>query len=113
MSLPADTRLFMCHDYKAPGRDHFAWETTVAERAPRNPHIRDGVSEDEFVAMREERDKGLSTPRLLIPSIQVNIRAGRLPPADERSSLFAHSGKASRRATRKRPLLDAAADRRD
>ncbi len=82
LSLPADTRLFMCHDYKAPGRDHFAWETTVRDERRANKHIRDGIGEDEFVAMREERDKGLSTPRLLIPSIQVNMRAGRLPPAE-------------------------------
>ena len=83
LSLPPDTRLFMCHDYKAPGRDRFAWETTVGEERRSNPHIHDGVGEDEFVAMREERDKALGTPRLLIPSIQVNMRAGRFPPADE------------------------------
>lgn len=82
LSLPAETRLFMCHDYKAPGRDHFAWETTVRDERRANKHIRDGIGEDEFVAMRQERDKGLSTPRLLIPSIQVNMRAGRLPPAE-------------------------------
>ena len=83
LSLPPETRLFMCHDYKAPGRDEFAWETTVGEERLNNRHIHDGVSEDEFVAMRQERDKGLATPRLLIPSIQVNMRAGRFPPADE------------------------------
>jgi len=82
LSLPPETRLFMCHDYKAPGRDHFAWETTVGEQRAANKHIHDGVGEDEFVAMRQERDKGLSTPRLLIPSIQVNMRAGRFPPAE-------------------------------
>jgi len=82
LSLPPDTRLFMCHDYKAPGRDRFAWETTVAEQRRANQHIHDGVGEDEFVAMREERDRTLSTPKLLIPSIQVNMRAGRFPPAD-------------------------------
>jgi glyoxylase-like metal-dependent hydrolase (beta-lactamase superfamily II) len=83
LSYPPETRLFMCHDYKAPGRDEFAWETTVAEERHANKHIHDGVSEDEFVAMREERDKGLNTPRLLIPSIQVNMRAGRFPPAEQ------------------------------
>jgi glyoxylase-like metal-dependent hydrolase (beta-lactamase superfamily II) len=83
LSLPPETRLFMCHDYKAPGRDQFAWETTVAEERRSNRHIHDGIGEDEFVAMREERDRGLCTPRLLIPSIQVNMRAGRFPPADE------------------------------
>ena len=82
LSLPPETRLFMCHDYKAPGRDQFAWETTVGEERKNNKHIHDGVSEDEFVAMRRERDKGLATPRLLIPSIQVNMRAGRFPPAE-------------------------------
>ena len=82
LSLPAETRLFMCHDYKAPGRDQFAWETTVGEELRSNRHAHEGVGEDEFVAMREERDRTLSTPRLLIPSIQVNMRAGRFPPAD-------------------------------
>jgi glyoxylase-like metal-dependent hydrolase (beta-lactamase superfamily II) len=82
LSLPPETRLFMCHDYKAPGREQFAWETTVGEQRAANKHIHDGVGEDEFVAMREERDKCLSTPRLLIPSIQVNMRAGRFPPAE-------------------------------
>lgn len=83
LALPPATRLFMCHDYKAPGRDRFAWETTVAEERRSNRHIHDGVGEEEFVAMREERDRALCTPRLLIPSIQVNMRAGRFPPADE------------------------------
>jgi glyoxylase-like metal-dependent hydrolase (beta-lactamase superfamily II) len=82
LSLPPETRLFMCHDYKAPGRDQFAWETTVAEERRSNKHVHDGVSEEEFVAMRQERDKDLATPRLLIPSIQVNMRAGRFPPAE-------------------------------
>ena len=82
LSLPPETRLFMCHDYKAPGRDRFAWETTVAEERRSNQHIHEGVREDEFVAMREARDKTLATPKLLIPSIQVNMRAGRFPPAD-------------------------------
>jgi len=81
LTLPPDTRLFMCHDYKAPGRDEFAWETTVREQRNNNKHIRDGVTEDEFVAMRTQRDASLSAPRLLLPSIQVNIRAGRFPPA--------------------------------
>ena len=82
LSLPPETRLFMCHDYKAPGRDQFAWEATVGEERSSNKHVHDGVSEDEFVAMRLERDKALATPRLLIPSIQVNMRAGRFPPAE-------------------------------
>ncbi|MEO5612849.1 MAG: MBL fold metallo-hydrolase [Sphingomicrobium sp.] len=81
LALPADTRLFMCHDYKAPGRDKYAWETTVREQRATNLHIHDGITEDAFVAMRAERDAGLSAPRLLLPAIQVNMRAGRFPPA--------------------------------
>ena len=83
LSLPPETRLFMCHDYKAPGRDRFAWETTVAEERTNNVHVKDGVSEEEFVAMRQARDATLAAPELLMPSIQVNMRAGKLPPADE------------------------------
>lgn len=82
LSLPDETRLFMCHDYKAPGRDRYAWETTVGEEKARNVHIHDGVSEDEFVRMREARDATLAAPLLLLPSIQVNIRAGKFPPAE-------------------------------
>lgn len=81
MALPPSTRLFMCHDYKAPGRDSYAWETTVGEEREKNLHVKDGVSEDAFVAMRTARDATLSAPRLLLPSIQVNMRAGRFPPA--------------------------------
>jgi glyoxylase-like metal-dependent hydrolase (beta-lactamase superfamily II) len=82
LALPAKTRLFMCHDYKAPGRDRFAWETTVAEERAGNVHARDGVTEEAFVEMRRARDATLAAPVLLLPSVQVNIRAGRLPPAD-------------------------------
>ena len=82
LSLPPETRLFMCHDYKAPGRDAFAWETTVAQERAKNPHVRDGISEDQFVAMREGRDATLPVPKLLYPAIQVNIRAGKLPPVE-------------------------------
>ena len=82
LALPPETRLFMCHDYKAPGRDAYAWETTVAAQRAANVHIGGGRSEDEFVAMREARDKTLDTPKLLLPAIQVNIRAGRFPPAE-------------------------------
>jgi glyoxylase-like metal-dependent hydrolase (beta-lactamase superfamily II) len=82
LALPPETRLFMCHDYKAPGRDHYAWETTVAEERASNSHVKDGVSEDEFVALREARDAKLEAPALLMPSIQVNMRAGKLPPPD-------------------------------
>jgi len=82
LSLPGETRLFMCHDYKAPGRDQYAWETTVAEERARNVHVHEGVSEDDFVKMRQARDATLAAPMLLLPSIQVNIRAGKLPPAE-------------------------------
>ena len=82
LALPAETRLFMCHDYKAPGRDTYAWETTVGEERAYNAHIRDGIDEEAFVTMREARDATLAAPMLLLPSIQTNIRAGRLPPAD-------------------------------
>lgn len=82
LSLPPETRLWMCHDYKAPGRDSYAWQSTVAEQRAHNPHVKDGTTEDEFVAFRTQRDAGLSAPTLLLPSIQVNIRAGRFPPAE-------------------------------
>lgn len=82
LSLPPETRLFMCHDYKAPGRDEFAWETTVEAQRKENKHVHDGVSEEKFVAMRNARDAKLDAPRLLLPSIQVNIRAGKFPPAE-------------------------------
>jgi glyoxylase-like metal-dependent hydrolase (beta-lactamase superfamily II) len=82
LSLPPKTRLFMCHDYKAPGREDYAWETTVAEQRAHNAHVKEGVSEDDFVAMREARDATLAAPELLMPSIQVNMRAGHLPPPD-------------------------------
>lgn len=77
--LPGETRLFMCHDYKAPARDEFAWESTVTEQRENNVHIHDGVTKDEFVAFRTERDAKLGMPKLIIPSIQVNIRAGDFP----------------------------------
>jgi glyoxylase-like metal-dependent hydrolase (beta-lactamase superfamily II) len=83
LALPAATRLFMCHDYKAPGRDTYSWETTVAEERARNVHVHDGVGEDEFVRMRTARDKTLDMPVLILPSIQVNIRAGALPPPED------------------------------
>jgi glyoxylase-like metal-dependent hydrolase (beta-lactamase superfamily II) len=88
LSLPDDTRLFLCHDYKAPGRDEYRWETTVGEERRASIHVHDGVSEDEFVAMRETRDATLAVPKLLLPSIQVNIRAGRFPEAEENGVRF-------------------------
>lgn len=83
LSLPDNTRLYMCHDYKAPGRDEFAWETSVSMQRDNNIHINDNVSRDEFIAMREGRDAQLGMPKLILPSIQVNVRAGELPPAED------------------------------
>ncbi|WP_425064683.1 MBL fold metallo-hydrolase [Reyranella sp.] len=88
LSLPPETRLFMCHDYKAPGRDQYAWETTVADERARNVHVHDGVAEAEFAAMRRKRDATLAAPVLLLPSVQVNIRAGRLPPPDDNGQSY-------------------------
>jgi glyoxylase-like metal-dependent hydrolase (beta-lactamase superfamily II) len=82
LALPEETRIFVCHDYKAPGRDTYAWETTVGDERRRNLHVRDGVEEDAFVKQRTARDATLSAPSLLMPSIQVNMRAGQLPPSD-------------------------------
>ncbi len=81
LALPDETRLFMCHDYKAPGRDEYRWETTVGEQRRSSVHVHDGISEDDFVALREQRDSSLSVPKLLLPSIQVNIRAGHFDQA--------------------------------
>ena len=79
MRLPDETRLFLCHDYKAPGRSDYAWETTVGDQRRGNIHIREGVGEEEFVELRGKRDSELCTPKLLFPSVQVNMRAGHLP----------------------------------
>lgn len=83
MTLPEQTRIFLCHDYKAPNRETFAWETTVLAERTGNTHVHDGVSEDEFVAMRTARDATLEMPRLILPSLQVNIRGGRLPDPED------------------------------
>lgn len=82
LSLPPYTRLFMCHDYLPTGRTEYAWETTVEAERTANVHIHDGTTEDEFVAMREARDATLDMPRLILPSVQVNMRAGHMPPPD-------------------------------
>ena len=79
LSLPDETRLFLCHDYKAPGRDQFRWETSVGDETARNIHVHAGITEESFVAMRKARDATLDMPRLILPSIQVNMRGGRLP----------------------------------
>ncbi len=82
LALPPETHIFVGHDYLPQSRDTFVWETTVAEERARNVHVHDGVTEDDFVEMREARDKTLTAPRLILPSLQVNIRAGALPPAE-------------------------------
>ncbi len=87
LSLPGDMRLFMCHDYGPNGRD-ILWETSVADEKQHNIHVGHGTSEDEFVAMREARDATLSMPKLIIPSLQVNMRAGRMPPKDKDGKTF-------------------------
>ena len=88
LSLPDNTRLFLCHDYKAPGRDEFCWETTVAEEKLNNIHVGGGKSEEEFVSFRTARDEQLNMPKLIIPSIQVNMRAGKLPPAEDNGTVY-------------------------
>lgn len=82
------TTLWICHDYKAPGRDEFAWRTTIGAQRDANPHVHDGVSEEEFVQMREAKDAKLGPPKLLIPSIQVNMRAGDMPPAEDNGEVY-------------------------
>ena len=86
--LPDDTRVFTCHDYKSPSRDHFAWETTVGDQKTKNIQINDGISEEEFVEMRTTRDAGLAKPQLIIPSVQVNMRAGDMPSPEENGTRY-------------------------
>ncbi|NVF13681.1 MBL fold metallo-hydrolase [Vreelandella maris] len=88
LALPDQTRLFLCHDYKAPGRDTFQHETSVAEQRNENVHVHEGISEEAFVKMRTERDATLGMPRLIIPSVQINMRAGALPPAEENGTVY-------------------------
>jgi hypothetical protein len=87
LTLPDDTRVFVCHDYQPGGRD-LAFESTVAEQRAHNIHVGADISADEFVAMRESRDAGLEMPALILPSLQVNMRAGNLPPIDASGRLF-------------------------
>lgn len=82
-ALPDETRLFMCHDYKAPGRDEYLYQTTVAEERAHNVHVHEGINESDFVAMRSARDATLGMPTLILPSVQVNMRAGNFPPAED------------------------------
>ncbi|MBR0551260.1 MBL fold metallo-hydrolase [Stakelama marina] len=88
LSLPAEARLLLCHDYKAPGRDDYVWETTIGAERAANVHVHDGVSEDEFFDMRTKRDKTLSMPKLILPSVQVNMRGGRLPEPEDNGKRY-------------------------
>ncbi|WP_372893804.1 MBL fold metallo-hydrolase [Rhodosalinus sp.] len=88
LSLPDETRIFVGHDYKAPGRDDYAWESTVGEQKAKNIHVGGAKSKEEFVEMRDTRDATLNMPKLIIPSLQVNMRAGQMPPADEQGDVF-------------------------
>ncbi len=88
LALPDETRIFVGHDYKAPGREDFAWETTVGEQKALNIHVGEGKPIEDFVAMRDARDATLGMPRLILPSLQVNMRAGEMPPPDEQGNVF-------------------------
>ncbi|TFH86535.1 MBL fold metallo-hydrolase [Billgrantia azerbaijanica] len=88
LSLPDATRLFLCHDYKAPGREEYRHETTVAEQRAHNVHVHEGIGEEAFVKMRTERDATLGMPKLIIPSVQVNMRAGQMPPPEGNGQVY-------------------------
>ncbi|MCE8041442.1 MBL fold metallo-hydrolase [Halomonas daqingensis] len=88
LALPGETRLFLCHDYKAPEREEYQHETSVAEQRAHNVHVHDGISEEEFVRMRTERDATLDMPRLILPSVQVNMRAGHMPPPEDNGQVY-------------------------
>lgn len=87
LTMPSETRIFVCHDYAPNGRD-VAWETTVGEELAHNIHIGGSISEDDFVAMREQRDQDLDMPRLIMPSIQINMRAGHMPPPEGNGQVY-------------------------
>ncbi len=88
LSLPDETKIFVGHDYKAPGRDDFAWETTVAEQKARNIHVAEGKDKDTFINMRTKRDAELNVPKLIVPAIQVNMRAGQMPEPDANGQVY-------------------------
>lgn len=88
MALPGTARVFLCHDYQAPERPYYAWETTIAAERAKNIHVREGVAEEEFVAMRTRRDATLDMPKLILPSVQVNMRGGRLPEPEENGTSY-------------------------
>lgn len=87
-ALPDDTRMFLCHDYKAPGRDEFVWETTVGEEKRSNIHVKTGTTREEFIAMRTARDATLAMPKLILPSVQINMRAGNLPEPEDNGQRY-------------------------
>ncbi|MCQ4021254.1 MBL fold metallo-hydrolase, partial [Klebsiella pneumoniae] len=87
-ALPGDTRVFMCHDYKAPGREKFLYETTIAAEREHNVHVHAGISEDQFVAMRTARDATLGMPTLILPSVQINMRGGELPEPESNGTRY-------------------------
>lgn len=87
-ALPDSTRVFMCHDYKAPGREHYLYETTIGAERTHNVHIHEGIGEEEFVAMRQTRDATLGMPALILPAVQINMRAGELPPAEDNGTRY-------------------------
>lgn len=88
LALSPQTRLFLCHDYKTPGREEYQHETSVAEQRAHNIHVHEGIGEDEFVKMRTERDATLDMPKLILPSVQVNMRAGHMPPAEDNDQVY-------------------------
>ena len=88
LTLPEETRIFVGHDYKAPGREDYAWETTVGEQKAKNVHVGAGTDQEAFVKMRDARDAALAMPKLIIPSLQVNMRAGQMPEPDEQGDVF-------------------------
>ena len=88
LTLPDATRIFVGNDYKAPGREHYAWETTVGEQKKKNIHIKSGKSKEDFVKLRDERDAKLAMPKLIVPSLQLNMRAGNMPEPDEQGDVF-------------------------
>ncbi len=87
-ALPPATRLYLLHDYKAPGRDRYAWETSVAEQRAKNIHLHDGIGENDFVKLRTERDRTLTMPKLILPAVQVNMRAGSMPPPESNGTSY-------------------------
>ncbi len=88
LALPDETKIFVGHDYKAPGRDEYIWETTVGEQRRKNVHIGGNVKAEAFVKLRDERDAKLAMPKLIVPSLQINMRAGNMPPPDEHGDVF-------------------------